>query len=1846
MWQHMKEHGLTKRIAALIACVVAIVLFVGGTGCLQATAVENSDLKTMFQGDGSEPQHDVANEPVEGEATVLNADDATASEDAGNNVVADDGADNVVDTPANDGAVNDDTAKTDTAADANVKVVDEGTNTEPSAEPEKKLVTMTYDANDGYFGDDVNKTTNEVVYEYDAQASVKRVSHTKNLDDEGNVVAGNYNNNVNSTQVITISGANALNIDITYQTEDCCDWVVIWEGNHPDYSANGDCSTSVSDKLGGAKTTKHFTISGDTVTIAFRSDGSVTNYGYYAVITSKGSYNDVDDTYTIPSHVNNDMYFAGWNTKADGSGTAYADEYCSDADSTLYAMWKQKSVAGDVYWWIKDGTLFLAPTNGVSGVLKKMNNGSTGAPWYGKRDLIENINVQGSVAFDKDASYLFANCYSLKDIFGLSNVDVSRVENMSSLFYNYQYGNSNSSRYDAITTLGPLSSWDVSNVTNMSRMFYGRNRIKDLNGLESWDTGNVTNMSSMFAGYQYGTVSYGSLENISALADWNVGNVTDMSSMFRYCNKLTDFKPLSGWSTSSVTNMNSMFYNNSALTSLQGLEHWDTGNVTDMESMFYNCSKLNDIAALTTWNTSHVTSMGSMFAYCSKLADIAALTNWNVSSVTTMGSMFRDNSVLASVQSLAKWNPSKVTNVSLMFSGCSSLISLDGFNSWDVGKVTTMSQMFYNCSKLIDISALIEWNIGNVISMYEMFMGCSSLPTLHGLGAWNTGKVTDMRELFYNCQKLTDISALGSWDTSNVTQMYQMFYDCRSLPSLTGLDHWDINKVTSLQNMFYNCQQLSDITALANWNTLNVTNMVQMFYQCYVLIDLSSLAGWNTAKVTTMDSMFAYCSSILTLHGLEDWNVGNVNSMGAMFNSCSKLTDISAMLGWNVSKVTNMASLFSGSTKIASLYGLEHWDVSKVTDLAYAFNGLSTIDDLSYLSDWHTASLTRLVATFQGCSSLTSLNGLESWDVSKIGTYNGDYSTIESYYYYSNGDRTSNSYYSRRDFTNLFYNCSKLSDISALSSWNVSKVRYVQYMFSNTAIDNVDALSAWDTSSMIAMRSMFKSCKRLSDISGLAKWNTIKVEAFDSMFEQDTALVDLKPLWNWNTSGAKFMGYMFRNTGITSLKYLEKWNTSRVMNMKYMFADCANLHDAGDIGNWNYAGIISQSLNTYRTVLIDNIWQTLWYPYTAQYNFDYMFGNVGNNSTNSRVQRIAVPSVDNNGAKFVRGAYYQYGPVQDSSGAGTTYSPTNGYNSSLYQNYNLGDRIISEDGTRGPMTWDELYRDMTTNPDDYRQSIVWVRYVPSWITQYESNGGVGSMPATFTAVEDENVLPQASFIRFGYTFAGWTTQPDPVSDVNPLMKAGSEFRPEDAADGKKVTLYAQWIKNGDADNQPLTGTSGMLPGWVQIDSSGTAGVIPPAGQAVASFTNKYAPGSTSLTLRFTKLVDGKSPEDHYDFELTNSTGNLVEKVSNAGSAIAFAPLTFDEEGTYIYYVRETRGQDETMAYDSHVIQVTVDVTADKDDPAKLKATAQVIGSTTFNNESKPATLDIAKHVTGTDDKSRDFTFDVKLTDADAKPVEGLFALNVAGGDTSVNQHIEFKAGVGRIVIKAGQTASIVNLPAHSSYVVTERDIPQGYTLGEFENSNGVLDAAAHVRLNATNIYTVSSVMAQLGVAKRLLDINGKDTVMDKDQFRFVVCEVAPDDAGNETCAGAGEASVSRDGKAVFEPFVYDKTGTYTYRIKEIVGDDPDIRYDSTVVTAIVSVVDDGKGALHASVKYQDAVNGIDEASGLPQIVNHTTESTLMPKTGETWYVLVGIASIVTLMLLGMYLAACKVWRMA
>ena len=114
-------------------------------------------------------------------------------------------------------------------------------------------------------------------------------SHTSNISDDG-TQDGNYPTSSSTNEVITITGATQLQVSITYQTRGSSyAWACMWEGNQSSYTAYANYSSSVTGKLSGtSKTTKTYTVNGDTVTFGFYSNStspSSYGYGYYAVIT-------------------------------------------------------------------------------------------------------------------------------------------------------------------------------------------------------------------------------------------------------------------------------------------------------------------------------------------------------------------------------------------------------------------------------------------------------------------------------------------------------------------------------------------------------------------------------------------------------------------------------------------------------------------------------------------------------------------------------------------------------------------------------------------------------------------------------------------------------------------------------------------------------------------------------------------------------------------------------------------------------------------------------------------------------------------------------------------------------------------------------------------------------------------------------------------------------------------------------------------------------------------------------------------------------------------------------------------------------------------------------------------------------------------------------------------------------------------------------------------------------------------------------------------------------------------------------------------------------------------------
>ncbi len=213
-----------------------------------------------------------------------------------------------------------------------------------------------YDGNGLTFEDDA--TTNVVTYDASVgvQYATMKYSHTPNVRDDG-TQSGNYSHGYTKRDIITVEGADTLHIRLTWGGEsDAYDWVSFWAGNYPSYSAYSNYSTGVkcgsntSGKYGGgsymsASNTVECDIPGDTVTFAFRSDGSGVGdgYGYYAVVTGRDANYDwidvgepttsystfqktvVSGEYAVPD--SDSLYdFLGWSEDKDAIVPTYVSE--------------------------------------------------------------------------------------------------------------------------------------------------------------------------------------------------------------------------------------------------------------------------------------------------------------------------------------------------------------------------------------------------------------------------------------------------------------------------------------------------------------------------------------------------------------------------------------------------------------------------------------------------------------------------------------------------------------------------------------------------------------------------------------------------------------------------------------------------------------------------------------------------------------------------------------------------------------------------------------------------------------------------------------------------------------------------------------------------------------------------------------------------------------------------------------------------------------------------------------------------------------------------------------------------------------------------------------------------------------------------------------------------------------------------------------------------------------------------------------------------------------------------------------------------------------------------------
>ena len=605
---------------------------------------------------------------------------------------------------------------------------------------------------------------------------------------------------------------------------------------------------------------------------------------------------------------------------------------------------------------------------------------------------------------------------------------------------------------------------------------------------------------------------------------------------------------------------------------LKRIEEWsyDMRYVTQTSSCFENCSALVDITPIANWKVYGL--MNDFFKGCSSLTDISALANWNTEGVRKISNFFDGCSSLTNIEALKNWNTDRVELIYNLFNGCSSLTDISPLANWNVGKVTSLENIFQNCSSLTSIDALTNWNVENVTTLQGAFNGCSNLTSISALANWNTSSMTDLYRTFKGCSKITSIEALSNWKTENLNSLNETFRGCSKLASIEPIANWNTENLSDMYFCFYGCSSLVNAD-LSKWDLKNVTNMTWLFNTCTKLESLSMNSELNPNLV--VQSMFGSVKTNGTFYynGEYDyskildelpstWTAVNVNAVavpvitpnGGEIESTTEITITCATEGATILYSTGyLYEEYTGPFTIdedcivmayATKEGYEESDVAearftiKVPTIPY--------DAVLVYDVTSTTSSTTLFYSSSIISQMyvddVEVTETTSYTFDTLGEHKVGFIFKPNQTYFSNMFKQCNNLkrithwsYDMSNVTSLyqtFYNCSELSDISALTNWNVGNVT--------------------------TLYQTFQGCSALSDISPLANWNTSNVTNLSSTFNYCSNLTDISPLANWNTENVTSLYQTFSRCAIV-IADLSNWVLNKVTNMNNMFSYCKNL---------------------------------------------------------------------------------------------------------------------------------------------------------------------------------------------------------------------------------------------------------------------------------------------------------------------------------------------------------------------------------------------------------------------------------------------------------------------------------------------------------------------------------------------------------------------------------------------------------------------------------------------------------------------------------------------------------------
>ena len=326
--------------------------------------------------------------------------------------------------------------------------------------------------------------------------------------------------------------------------------------------------------------------------------------------------------------------------------------------------------------------------------------------------------------------------------------------------------------------------------------------------------------------------------------------------------------------------------------------------------------------------------------------------------------------------------------------------------------------------------------------------------------------------------------------------------------------------------------------------------------------------------------------------------------------------------------------------------------------------------------------------------------------------------------------------------------------------------------------------------------------------------------------------------------------------------------------------------------------------------------------------------------------------------------------------------------------------------------------------------------------------------------------------------------------------------------------------------------------WVDPNASPMQ-MIPETFKVTAGWYDKSYYFKDEVVLEAGKDYQVSWNESYTDFTLTiNNASSIVAKNGKPAAFRINYKTSAPADGTQVQNNAEMKGDDQILTYDDYSNKTVV----------KQIGNSVVASGGTIQLETGYRII-LYKVDELTHDRLKGAKF--KITPpAGATAKEEIVTTNDDGiAESSIYSESDIKKG---------------------NFTVTEIEAPEGYELNPtpFEMTVGQ-DGAIKTVTNKR-----SKAKVKIKANKKL---TGRE--LKAEEFEFTLTD--QDGKVKETVKN------DKDGNIAFSELEFDKAGTYTFKIAEKAGSDTGIKYDTKTVTATVTVADKGKGALEATVSYDD-----------------------------------------------------------